>query len=96
MRLVERNYRSRFGEIDLIMLHGEVIVFVEVRSRSSSRFGSAGATVGAIKQRRLIRTAERFLQSHPAFRDRRCRFDVISMTRRRLPDITWIKDAIIQ
>ena len=56
LQLLQRNYRCRLGEIDLIMREGRTIVFVEVRHRSCKAFGGAAASVGAGKQRRLRRT----------------------------------------
>ncbi|TQV80202.1 YraN family protein [Exilibacterium tricleocarpae] len=75
---VTRNYRCKAGEIDLIMRDGEVLVFVEVRLRSASRFGAAAATVTAKKQQKIIRTAAFFLQAHRLTETTRCRFDVIA------------------
>ncbi|MGI6168876.1 MAG: YraN family protein [Christensenellales bacterium] len=59
--LVERNYRSVAGEIDIIARKGEKVVFVEVKARSSSRFGSPGEAVDARKQQRIRQAALCFL-----------------------------------
>jgi putative endonuclease len=90
--LIERNYRCRGGEIDLIMRDGGHIVFVEVRYRASQRFGGALASVGVRKQARLRLAASHFLATKRA--DRPARFDVAAVS----PDqgrlaIQWIKDA---
>jgi putative endonuclease len=77
LRTVARNVHSRFGEIDLIMQHGQTLVFVEVRYRRSSRFGGAVASIDTKKQRRLIATAQGYLQRHP--HDGPCRFDVVAI-----------------
>ena len=61
LQLVEKNYRCRFGEIDLIMRAGVTLVFVEVRSRSSRAFGGAAASIDARKQRKLIAAAQHYL-----------------------------------
>ena len=77
LTLVEQNFSCRWGEIDLILRDQETLVFVEVRQRSSARFGSAAASVSAGKQAKLWRTAEVYLQ-----RIRRipvCRFDLIAI-----------------
>ncbi|MFO7859277.1 MAG: YraN family protein [Ectothiorhodospiraceae bacterium] len=88
LKLRERNVGSRRGEIDLVMEDGGTLVFVEVRYRRSSRFGSAEATVGPEKQRRLIRAAGAYLQR--AGVEAPCRFDVVAVT----PEtVTWIADA---
>ena len=77
LTLVEQNFSCRWGEIDLILRYQETLVFVEVRQRSSARFGGAAASVSAGKQAKLWRTAEVYLQ-----RIRRipvCRFDLIAI-----------------
>lgn len=66
LRVVERNYRCRAGEIDLVMLEpgtadGDVLVFVEVRSRQSDAYGGAAASIGRDKQARLARAAAHWL-----------------------------------
>ena len=77
LRLVTRNYSCRAGEIDLIMKDGAQLVFVEVRYRTRLDFGSALESVTPAKQRKLIATAQYYLQRSgitPA-----CRFDVVGM-----------------
>ena len=101
LRLVEKNYRTRAGEIDLVMTHGRELVFVEVRFRSRTDFGDGAATVDHSKQQRLIRAAESFLL-HRTSNDTRallrgdapCRFDVVSVARKgyRLR-FEWIRSA---
>ncbi len=101
LRLVERNYRARAGEIDLVMTHGDELVFVEVRLRSRDDFGDGAATVGHNKQRRLIRAAESFLlhrtsNDTPCRSDDTplCRFDVVSVARTRYRlRFEWIRNA---
>ena len=90
--LVERNYRCRGGEIDLIMRDGGILVFVEVRYRASQGFGGALASVGSRKQARLIHAAGHYLAAKRI--DRPARFDVaaVSGAQGRLA-IQWIKDA---
>ena len=91
LNLLERNYRSRWGEIDLVMQDAAILVFVEVRLRAASRYGSPAETIGNRKRQRLIRTAQHYLQTH---RDARARFDVIAITTGdHAPQIEWIKDA---
>lgn len=89
MSLVERNFRCRGGEIDLIMSHANTLVFVEVRKRGSRRYGGAAASITSHKQARLILAGQVFLQRYrmpPA-----CRFDVIAIDGTHLD---WLKDAI--
>ncbi len=61
LKLLQTNYRCRFGEIDLILQDGETCVFTEVRLRSQAAFGGAAASIDARKQAKLIRTAQHFL-----------------------------------
>ena len=89
LQLVARNHRCRYGEIDLIMRNVAVLVFVEVRFRRSTRFGSPVETVDARKQRRLIAAAQHYLQSHPSLLA--CRFDVVGISGQN--EIQWIKHA---
>ncbi|MCW7553585.1 YraN family protein [Endozoicomonas gorgoniicola] len=77
LKLVARNYACRFGELDLVMLDGETLVFVEVRSRNSQQFGGAAASITPAKQRKIRRTAEHFLQNHRKHQHRHCRFDAV-------------------
>jgi putative endonuclease len=94
MRCITRNYRCKAGEIDLIMADGEVLVFVEIRSRSDSQFGSPIETVTATKQRRIIRAARHYLQSHFRTAEPPCRFDVIGVHGiAAAAPIDWVKDA---
>lgn len=89
LRQVERNFRCKGGEIDLIMQDGDTLVFVEVRKRSKDSFGGALASVTRAKQRRLIVAAQIFLQRYrmpPA-----CRFDVIGYDGDRM---NWLKNAV--
>lgn len=76
--LIERNYRCRGGEIDLIMRERTTLVFVEVRLRTRSDFGGAAASVTRTKQRKLILAAKYFLAAHPRWQNSACRFDVIA------------------
>ena len=94
LRPLARNYRCRSGEIDLIMKSHDSLVFVEVRFRRYSAFGGAAASVDRRKQRRLLATAQHYLQQHKAS-NRPCRFDVVAVLPG--PDGTltfdWIQNA---
>lgn len=93
LTLISRNYHSRGGEIDLIMQHNEVLVFVEVRYRKSARYGSAIESVNRSKQSRLIHAATHYLQQNPALHDS-CRFDVVGVSPATQGyDINWIQNA---
>ncbi len=78
LRPLLRNYSAPCGEIDLIMLHLQTLVFIEVRFRHSALFGSAAESVHFRKQQRICKTAARFLQQHPLYQDYPCRFDVVA------------------
>jgi putative endonuclease len=94
--LLERNFRGKTGEIDIIALHGAQLVFVEVRARSNRYFASAAGSIDTRKQQRIVRTAQLFLQRRPHRANMPCRFDVIAFepaqsgTR---PRIRWIRGA---
>lgn len=90
LELIERNYRCRQGEIDLIMKDGKSTVFVEVRYRSNPNFGGAAASVDPRKQGKLIATASHYLQQHHALAQQPARFDVIAIAPGTLE---WIRDA---
>jgi len=95
LKLIERNFRSGHGEIDLIMLDRQTLVFIEVRQRSQSRFYSAAASVSVQKQARIIKTALTFLKTHPKYRACYCRFDVLAY--RNCHDLPlWIKSAFTE
>ena len=76
--IVEQNVRMKFAEIDLVCRDGDVLCFVEVRSRAHSRFGSPEATVDYRKQAKIMKAASAYLQRlYP--RIPRCRFDVVAI-----------------
>lgn len=79
LRTVTRNFRSRGGEIDLVMRDGTSLVFVEVRFRTQGALVSPLETITATKQRRIARTAAAFLQSQPACASLPCRFDALAI-----------------
>jgi len=96
-QLVAQNFHCRVGEIDLIVVKNELLVFVEVRQRKVSVFGHAAATITASKQRKISETAAFFLLSHPEFETFDCRFDVIALDVGKqihsIPQINWIEGA---
>jgi putative endonuclease len=75
---VERNYRCRGGEIDLIMREQHSLVFVEVRARAQASTVSAIDSVGAAKQRRLAHAVRHYLASHPAAAELYLRVDLLA------------------
>jgi putative endonuclease len=89
-----RNYNTRYGELDLIMLDRQTIVFVEVRYRRSVRCGSALDSITASKRAKLILAAQKWLISNPRHAHRPCRFDVVSYDGpRERAQMTWTRNA---
>ncbi len=94
LTLLERNFNTRYGEIDLVMRDGETVVFVEVRFRRGEGFGGAVLSVTRSKRQRLIRAASIYLQSHPALAQQPCRFDVLAFGAESSPQSSqWIRHA---
>jgi putative endonuclease len=79
LRILERNFRCKAGELDIVAAEGNVLVFVEVRSRADDRHGAAVSAVGPTKQRQVARVAAYYLALRvPPFLE--CRFDVVAIT----------------
>jgi len=77
---VASNWHCRAGELDLVMLHGDDLVFVEVKTRRGDRAGRAEDAITSAKARRLLAAAEWFVSEHPAFHDRIWRCDLMAIT----------------
>jgi putative endonuclease len=93
-RLVERNFRCRMGEIDLIMQDKEDIVFVEVRSRAHTTYGHALESVNKSKINKLIRTATFYLMQKKWLYKVNSRFDVVAFTPKdNGMTLNWVKNA---
>jgi putative endonuclease len=90
LAVIERNFRVRGGAVDLICRDGKVLVFVEVRLRSSTRFGGAAASVTSAKQRRVILAAQCYLAGKPY---PSCRFDCVLLDALDPSRIEWLKNA---
>ena len=80
LKLLCRNYHSRFDEIDLILSDSGTLVFIEVRYRANGLFGGAVASVTVAKQRRIRLTAAHYLQTHNGLQHCPCRFDVLGLS----------------
>jgi putative endonuclease len=76
--ILDRRYRTRHGEIDIVARDGSVTVFVEVKARTTADFGTAAEAVTPLKQRRLVSMAIDYLARH-RLQDRPCRFDVVAV-----------------
>ncbi len=91
LKLVMQNYRSRFGEIDLIMQDGASLVFIEVRLRRNANFGGAAASIDVPKQQRIIHTAHQYLAGLALTPP--CRFDALLMDDVQGANLQWLKNA---
>ena len=91
--VVERRYRTRSGELDIIARHGDYLVFVEVKARQSGSFGDPEEAVTLQKQQRMVWMATDYLVRH-GLREVACRFDVVGInTEADPPNITVLEDA---
>ena len=91
LQRIQSNYQCRYGEIDLIMKDQACLVFVEVRYRRHSSFGTSFDSVDFRKQQRIIQTAQHYLQHANPHHQGDIRFDVVGNTT--LEKLAWIKDA---
>lgn len=92
LHLLMRNYRTAFGEIDLIFKDKNMLVFVEVRARSSSAFGGAVASITRLKQQKILKTAQHYLLKNQLHDKMPIRFDVVGLDGRS-GQINWIQHA---
>jgi putative endonuclease len=92
LAILERNVRSRHGEIDLIARDGATLVFVEVRLRRPGRHGGAADSISAAKRRRLVAAAREYHAHLP--RTPECRFDAVLLDDLDAGRIEWIRNAI--
>lgn len=93
LTVIGRNWRCRFGEIDLVLRDGNTLVFAEVRLRGNPRFGGAAASIDARKRQRLVASAQLYLAGMPALRERPCRFDAVLMNDAGGAGLEWIRNA---
>ena len=94
LRLLEKNYSCKVGELDLIMVDQGILVVAEVRYRKRDDFGTAAESVDGRKQRKVIRTTEHFIGSRPQLKQLPVRFDVVAVSGTgRESKLEWIKDA---
>ncbi|MBF0370454.1 MAG: YraN family protein [Magnetococcales bacterium] len=80
-RIIQANHRSQSGELDLVAVQGDVLVFCEVKTRSGVDSGHPGEAIDHFKRQQLLREAEVFLQSHPQWSRHACRFDAVLLHR---------------
>ena len=90
LKVIERNYRCRLGEIDVVARDGATTVFVEVRRRRSSAFGGAAASITSAKRLKLLKAARHYMSRLRVLPQ--CRFDAL-LIEGEPPRIEWIRDA---
>jgi putative endonuclease len=100
LQIIERNYRRRLGELDIVARQGDTLVIIEVRTRSSDKYGGAAASVDFRKQQRLVRAAAQFLQQRRDLSHLCVRFDVVAVsaagaTGTQTSRIDWIRHAFL-
>lgn len=96
VHIIERNYKQPSGEIDIIGKHHNVLLFIEVKYRSSTYFGVPSEYVTSRKKQKIINTAKHYLYTKPIASRQTCRFDVISIMRtdhHNTIEILWDQDA---
>lgn len=90
-RIIENNYRSPFGELDIIAEEGGYLVFVEVKKRNTRTFGDSFEAVNTVKKKRIIKAAMFYMKTHKCL-DRKVRFDVVGIDRE---NVKIVKHAFI-
>ena len=95
LQTITQNWSCKRGELDLVMLDGDTVVFVEVRYRRHAGWGGARESVDRRKQEKLILAAQFFLQKEPHWNQHPCRFDVVAIEGDPGPDtpLHWLKNA---
>ncbi len=91
LAIVARNFRRRFGELDLIARDGDTLVFVEVRLRTHRDYGGAAASITGAKRTRLAKAAELYLASLDDVP--RCRFDAVLLSALDPPRVEWLRNV---
>jgi len=92
LKLIKRNYSCRLGEIDLVMRDKNYLVFVEVRSRNSMKFGGGIGSITLAKRQKIMKTTSCYLQQYQLLEKNPIRFDVVSIDNNS-GSITWLRDA---
>ena len=97
LEVLERNFRRRLGELDVVARQGEVLIIAEVRTRASDLYGGAASSVDFRKQQRLVRAAAQLLQQRKDLAHLRVRFDVVSVSAidSEDPRVDWIQHAFL-
>ena len=100
LKIIAQNYLCKMGEVDIIARDKEGLIFVEVRYRKNSQFGGSVFSVNKSKQKKLIKAAAHYLQTHRLTNKVACRFDVMAIEGKiafgmplTAEQINWIKGA---
>jgi putative endonuclease len=91
LKIIETNFNTRFGEIDIIALDDQVLVFVEVKYRKSDKYGSASEMLSKVKQRKIIKTVHIYLSKNQEYQYFNYRIDLMAQTGH---EMEWIKNAV--
>ena len=78
-KIIEKNYTTKIGEVDLIALYGDLLVFIEVKTRSSTAYGNPGDAVDYFKQKKYVLLAKEYLMVKKEYREKPIRFDVVEI-----------------
>ncbi|WP_294430115.1 YraN family protein [uncultured Treponema sp.] len=92
-RIIERNWRTRYGEIDIIAEKDDVLIFVEVKTLPSGNAETLSHELDFRKQKKIVKTANFFLLKHREYNNSRIRFDVLVIDMPNLPSVYHIQDA---
>ena len=92
LRLLAQNWLCKRGELDLVMLDGDTVVFVEVRYRKNTQWGGALDSIDGRKRQKLIFAAQYFLQCESRWANSPCRFDVVAIDSK-LDQLNWLQNA---
>ena len=92
LAIIDRNWRHRSGELDLVARDGDALVFVEVRLRSNANFGGPAASITAAKRARMVAAAGHYIAALP--RTPSCRFDAVLLDSLDPARIEWLKNIV--
>lgn len=94
LKLITRNYYSKYGEIDLVMLHRDTLVFVEVRARKNTKYGHPIETIDKKKQNKLTKTAFYYLSTNKDYQKLPYRFDAVTLVTNQDNRLMWHQNII--
>lgn len=78
-KIIDKNFTNKIGEVDLIALYGDLLVFIEVKTRSSTQYGNPSDAVDYNKQRKYVLLCESYLLLHKEYKNKCVRFDVVEV-----------------